>query len=130
MPEQVYGDAGEVISLTGVRPEHLSLDDDQALTDLVDKWLTAVSDLIEAHRNRSFPAEHAGISSIANRAVANLINAARHQREAPVIRVDEWTVQAVEARAMTPELLRELKTYPAKPRFNMTMAGGWAHDER
>lgn len=132
MPENKYGSVDSAIAMTGIRPEHLGLDpgEEQKMKDLLDGWLSEVSDLIERHKNRSFGDQPPpGINSIATRALANLINYARHTREAQVVRVDDWTVNALEAQVLTRDLKRELRAYKGLPRFSGVVAGGWFEDD-
>jgi len=123
-----YSTAEEVMQYTGVKPGDLGLNEEQELKDVLEGWLIQIKDLIDRDRNRDFHKEDGGvppgIDHIAMRVCANVVAQASFRRESTIVQVDDYTIQMVDDRIFTTSIRDDLKRYPRKARFGMTVIGG------
>ncbi len=125
---KVYSSAKDVIQYTGTQPRDLGLETDEDLEELITKWLIQIKDLIDRDRNRDFHKEDGGVppglDHIARRGCANVVAQASFRRESTIVQVDDYTIQMVDDRVFTTSIRDDLKRYPRKARFGMTVIGG------
>lgn len=125
---EFYSTAEEVMQYTGVKPGDLGLSEEQELKDVLEGWLIQIKDLIDRDRNRDFHKEDGGvppgIDHIAMRVCANVVAQASFRRESTIVQVDDYTIQMVDDRVFTTSIRDDLKRYPRKARFGMTVIGG------
>lgn len=125
---EFYSTAEEVMQYTGVKPGDLGLNEEQELKDVLEGWLIQIKDLIDRDRNRDFHKEDGGvppgINHIAMRVCANVVAQASFRRESTIVQVDDYTIQMVDDRIFTTSIRDDLKRYPRKARFGMTVIGG------
>jgi len=136
-----YSSVEDVLALSGIRPVDFDLEDDlgteattrtaeEKLSTLVTGWLISVKSFIDQNRNRDYTQEvidgtmyevPPGINNIALRAAANMAAIALLRRETSVQRVD--IVQRLQGdEIFTDSLRRDLRQFPAKPRFRMAVS--------
>lgn len=125
---EFYSTAEEVMQYTGVKPGDLGLSEEQELKDVLEGWLIQIKDLIDRDRNRDFHKEDGGvppgIDHIAMRVCANVVAQASFRRESTIVQVDDYIIQMVDDRVFTTPIRDDLKRYPRKARFGMTVIGG------
>ncbi len=125
---EFYSSAEDVMQYTGVKPQDLGLDDELKLKEVIEKWLIQIKDIIDRDRNRDFHKEDGGvppgIDHIAMRVCANVVAQASFRRESTIVQVDDYTIQMVDDRVFTTSIRDDLKRYPRKARFGMTVIGG------
>lgn len=125
---EFYSTAEEVMQYTGVKPGDLGLSEEQELKDVLEGWLIQIKDIIDRDRNRDFHKEDGGvppgIDHIAMRVCANVVAQASFRRESTIVQVDDYTIQMVDDRVFTTSIRDDLKRYPRKARFGMTVIGG------
>jgi hypothetical protein len=114
MPD-FYGSAAAVITRTGVKPEDLGLDDDNALETFVDEVLAEVSELFDRSMRTSYLEGDvpAGLNGVANDAASNSVREMVVTRQTPVVRIDDFAVRTIQSRVLTPDILKRLKLYSA-----------------
>lgn len=95
-------------------------------------WLAHAKDLIDQDRGRDYTKEvqdgerdqvPPGIEGIALEMVARMVSWAVHHRTAPVVRIDDWTVDEVRAEILTSDIRARLRRYPFKPRLGLLKTG-------
>lgn len=130
---QFYSTADEVIQYTGVHPQDIGLESYEGLNRVIEGWLVQIKDIIDKDRNRDYHQEveegkrtevPPGINHIAMRVCANVIAQATFRRESTIVQVDDYKVQMVDDRVFTTSIRDDLKRYPRKARFGMTVIGG------
>jgi len=134
MSERFYSSVKDVKDYTGIKPPDIGFKNDDAMTAeekleaFIEARLVEIKDLIDHDRNRDYHAEvesgqrekiPPGIHHIALRIMKNLFAHAVISRSTPIVRVDDFTIRMVEDRVFTPAIKKDLKTYPAKPRFRL-----------
>lgn len=122
-----YSTPQDVINYTGIEPKDLGLETEQELNNLIEKWLKGIKSLIDADRNRDYEREGKvpeGIHLIALRIASHLCSIAILKRDTPIVRLDEFTIQLVEDEIFTTAIQNDLKRFPAKPRFQITVTKG------
>ena len=118
-----YGSAEDVIRLTGIRPGDLNFEGDGAttaeaqLTDWIESRLAEIKVLIDTDRNRDDWEEQGwlpAINSIANRWCAEHIRFAMAHRSSPIVRVDEFQIEAPTDHVPGKGILNDLRRFPRK----------------
>ena len=120
-----YSSAEDVIFYTGVKPSDLWIEDeegeegktaDEKLKEIIESWLIQIADKIHKRQRMNYLDEleevPASVHDIAKRMCANKITSARLKREAPIQRIDDYTVQQVKDFVFTKEIERELNDLP------------------
>ena len=105
----------DVINFHGLKPKHLNLDKDdtQKLAEIVSDWITQSQDLINAYTNRNYTDEtvRPAICNICLRLTSNMVRLAVQNRDSPIIKVNDWTIQSVPSDIFTDDLKEDLKPY-------------------
>ena len=105
----------DVINFHGLKPKHLNLDKDDTskLESIVSGWIEQSQDLINTYTNRNYTDEtvRPSVQNICLRLTANMVNLAIQNRDSPIIKVNDWTVQTVPNDIFTDELKEDLKPF-------------------
>jgi hypothetical protein len=105
----------DVINFHGLKPKHLNLDKDdtQKLAEIVSDWITQSQDLINMYTNRNYTDEtvRPAIQNICLRLTSNMVRLAVQNRDSPIIKVNDWTIQSVPSDIFTDDLKDDLKQY-------------------
>ena len=105
----------EVKAFHGLKPQHLNLDktDVTGLETIVSEWILQAQDLINTYTNRNYTDANVrpAVKNICLRLTANMINLAIQNRDSPIIKVNDWTVQTVPNTIFTDELKDDLKPF-------------------
>ena len=105
----------DVINFHGLKPKHLNLekDDTSKLETIVSGWIEQSQDLINTYTNRNYTDEtvRPSVQNICLRLTANMVNLAIQNRDSPIIKVNDWTVQTVPNDIFTDELKDDLKPF-------------------
>lgn len=120
----VYSSVSAVKQYTGLIYTDLGLDDEAALDTLIEEWLEEAKSLIDGDRNRDYDADGSvpkGIHNIALRIVGNMASVAVMKRQTPVVMNDDFTNNIATDMIFTDSIKRDLRRFPAKPRFRMSL---------
>ena len=120
----VYSSVEAVKQYTGIVYTDLNLDNEAALTAMIEEWLAEAKSLIDYDRNRDYDADGSvpdGIHGIAKRIVGNMASVAVMKRQTPVVMNDDFTNNIATDLVFTESIKRDLRRYPAKPRFRMSL---------
>ena len=105
----------DVINFHGLKPKHLNLDKDDTskLESIVSGWIEQSQDLINTYTNRNYTdtTVRPSVQNICLRLTANMVNLAIQNRDSPIIKVNDWTVQTVPNDIFTDELKEDLKPF-------------------
>ena len=105
----------DVINFHGLKPKHLNLDKDDTskLESIVSGWIEQSQDLINTYTNRNYTdtTVRPSVQNICLRLTANMVNLAIQNRDSPIIKVNDWTVQTVPNDIFTDELKDDLKPF-------------------
>jgi hypothetical protein len=105
----------DVINFHGLKPKHLNLDkDDNAkLNDIVSEWIIQSEDLINRYTNRNYTDDtvRPAIQNVCLRLTSNMVKLAIQNRDSPIIKVNDWTIQTVPTDIFTDDLKDDLKPY-------------------
>ena len=105
----------DVINFHGLKPKHLNLekDDTSKLETIVSGWIEQSQDLINTYTNRNYTdtTVRPSVQNICLRLTANMVNLAIQNRDSPIIKVNDWTVQTVPNDIFTDELKEDLKPF-------------------
>ena len=105
----------DVINFHGLKPKHLNLDkDDNAkLHDIVSEWIIQSEDLINRYTNRNYTDDNVrpAIQNVCLRLTSNMVKLAIQNRDSPIIKVNDWTIQTVPTDIFTDDLKDDLKPY-------------------
>ena len=105
----------DIINFHGLKPKHLNLDKDdtQKLEEIVSDWITQSQDLINMYTNRNYTDENVrpAIKNICLRLTSNMVRLAVQNRDSPIIKVNDWTIQSVPSEIFTDDLKSDLKPY-------------------
>ena len=105
----------DVINFHGLKPKRLNLekDDTSKLETIVSGWIEQSQDLINTYTNRNYTDEtvRPSVQNICLRLTANMVNLAIQNRDSPIIKVNDWTVQTVPNDIFTDELKDDLKPF-------------------
>lgn len=105
----------DVINFHGLKPKHLNLDkDDNAkLHDIVSEWIIQSEDLINRYTNRNYTDDtvRPAIQNVCLRLTSNMVKLAIQNRDSPIIKVNDWTIQTVPTDIFTDDLKDDLKPY-------------------
>jgi hypothetical protein len=117
-----YGDITDVKTISGITAHDLGLEDteggltaEEKLDDLLEKWLISAKDYIDMITDTTFDTEvNPGISNIAERIVLNLIGLSTQRRVSPIIKSNDFNVQLVEDKVISPSIRKDLEAYSRK----------------
>lgn len=105
----------DVINFHGLKPKHLNLDKDDTskLESIVSGWIEQSQDLINMYTNRNYTDEtvRPAIQNICLRLTSNMVRLAIQNRDSPIIKVNDWTIQTVPSDIFTDDLKDDLRPY-------------------
>ena len=105
----------DVINFHGLKPKHLNLDkdDDSKLETIVSGWIEQSQDLINMYTNRNYTDEtvRPAVQNICLRLTSNMVRLAVQNRDSPIIKVNDWTIQTVPSDIFTDDLKEDLKPF-------------------
>jgi hypothetical protein len=105
----------EVIEFQGLKPQHLNLakDDTNKLEEIVAGWIEQSQDLINVYTNRNYTDEtvRPAIQNVCLRLTSNMVRLAIQNRDSPIIKVNDWTIQSVPSDIFTDDLKHDLKPF-------------------
>jgi hypothetical protein len=105
----------EVIEFQGLKPQHLNLakDDTNNLEEIVAGWIEQSQDLINVYTNRNYTDEtvRPAIQNVCLRLTSNMVRLAIQNRDSPIIKVNDWTIQSVPSDIFTDDLKHDLKPF-------------------
>jgi hypothetical protein len=113
-----YGSVATVKQETGIKYTDLKLDSEAALTALMERWMTGITDAIDRFINQVYNRETApaGLIRIAEMAAADLCGIAIQRRDTPIVRVDDFNIKMVESQLLTTARKADLQLYAEKRR--------------
>ena len=105
----------DVINFHGLKPKHLNLDKDDTTTleEIVSGWIEQSQDLINMYTNRNYTdtTVRPAVQNICLRLTSNMVRLAVQNRDSPIIKVNDWTIQSVPSDIFTDDLKQDLKTF-------------------
>ena len=105
----------DIINFHGLKPKHLNLDKDDAgkLEEIVSDWILQSQDLINVYTNRNYTDEtvRPAVKNVCLRLTSNMVKLAVQNRDSPIIKVNDWTIQTVPSDIFTDELRDDLKPF-------------------
>lgn len=117
---------------TGIKPGDLNLDTDEELNATLDEWIEEATDLINEDRGRDYQKEvdsgirdkvPAGIRSITERIVGNMISRAILRRETPIVQNEDFEINMTTDEIFTDSIKSDLARYPMKSSLNIFTVG-------
>ena len=107
-----------VINFHGLKPQHLNIkkddtDADNKLEAIITDWIVQAQDLINVYTNRQYTSETArpAVKNICLRLTSNMVRLAIQNRDSPIIKVNDWTIQSVPSDIFTDDLKEDLKPF-------------------
>lgn len=105
----------QVINFHGLKPMHLNLerDDTEKLDEIVSDWISQSEDLINTYTNRHYTDENVkpAVQNVCLRLTSNMVKLAIQNRDTPIIKVNDWTIQTVPSDIFTDDLKDDLKPF-------------------
>ena len=108
----------DVIAFHGLKPQHLNIkktenDADDKLAAIVTNWIIQSQDLINMYTNRNYTQEtvRPAVQNICLRLTSNMVRLAIQNRDSPIIKVNDWTIQSVPSDIFTDDLKEDLKPF-------------------
>ena len=105
----------DVKAFQGLKPQHLNLakDDDDGLDTIVSDWIIQAQDLINTYTNRHYTDEtvRPAVKNVCLRLTSKMVNLAIQNRDSPIIKVNDWTIQTVPSDIFTDDLKDDLKPF-------------------
>ena len=108
----------QVINFHGLKPQHLNIkkddpDADTKLEEIITDWIVQSQDLINVYTNREYTSSNVrpAIQNICLRLTSNMVKLAIQNRDSPIIKVNDWTIQTVPSDIFTDELRDDLKPF-------------------
>jgi len=105
----------QVINFHGLKPKHLNLekDDTEKLDEIVSDWISQSEDLINTYTNRHYTDENVkpAVQNVCLRLTSNMVKLAIQNRDTPIIKVNDWTIQTVPSDIFTDDLKDDLKPF-------------------
>ncbi len=105
----------DVINFHGLKPKHLNLDKDDTTTleEIVSGWIEQSQDLINMYTNRNYTdtTVRPAVQNICLRLTSNMVRLAVQNRDSPIIKVNDWTIQSVPSDIFTDDLKQDLKPF-------------------
>ena len=108
----------DVIAFHGLKPQHLNInkndkDADDQLAAIVTNWIIQSQDLINMYCNRNYTSStvRPAVQNIALRLTSNMVRLAVQNRDSPIIKVNDWTIQSVPSDIFTDDLKEDLKPF-------------------
>ena len=105
----------DIKAFHGLKPQHLNLDktDNDGLDAIVSDWILQAQDLINTYTNRNYTDEtvRPAVKNICLRITSNMVKLAIQNRDSPIIKVNDWTIQTVPTDIFTDDLKNDLKPF-------------------
>ena len=105
----------DIKAFHGLKPQHLNLDktDNDGLDAIVSDWILQAQDLINTYTNRKYTDEtvRPAVKNICLRITSNMVKLAIQNRDSPIIKVNDWTIQTVPTDIFTDDLKDDLKPF-------------------
>ena len=108
----------DVIAFHGLKPQHLNIkktdnDADDQLEAIVTNWIVQSQDLINMYCNRNYTSTtvRPAVQNICLRLTSNMVRLAIQNRDSPIIKVNDWTIQSVPSDIFTDDLKADLKPF-------------------
>ena len=108
----------DVVKFHGLKPQHLNIkktdnDADDQLEAIVESWIVQSQDLINMYCNRSYTSStvRPAVQNICLRLTSNMVRLAVQNRDSPIIKVNDWTIQSVPSDIFTDDLKQDLKPF-------------------
>ena len=108
----------DVVKFHGLKPQHLNIkktdnDADDQLEAIVESWIVQSQDLINMYCNRSYTSStvRPAIQNICLRLTSNMVRLAVQNRDSPIIKVNDWTIQSVPSDIFTDDLKEDLRPF-------------------
>ncbi|KKN20731.1 hypothetical protein LCGC14_0932510 [marine sediment metagenome] len=111
----MYGSVANVVTMTGLRPSDLKFETTEELNAWLAGRLTEIAILIDKDRNRSDWDEQGwlpAIDMIADRWCAEFVRFIMATRDAPIVKVDDLTVEVPSDSVPGKGVLRDLRRFP------------------
>ena len=107
-------DVDTVIDSFSLKPQTFKLDkeDTTKLEEIIKEYILQSEDLIKQYTNNQFSDETPkAVENICLRLVGNIINFVVQRRDAPIIKVNDWTVKTVSSNVFTNDLKEDLQPF-------------------
>jgi len=105
----------QIINFHGLKPKHLNLDKDDTtqLENIVSEWILQSQDLINHYTNRNYTDDtvRPAIQNICLRLTSNMVKLAIQNRDSPIIKVNDWTIQTVPSNIFDEDLKNDLRPF-------------------
>ena len=108
----------DVVKFHGLKPQHLNIkktdnDADDQLEAIVTNWIVQSQDLINMYCNRDYTSTtvRPAVQNICLRLTSNMVRLAVQNRDSPIIKVNDWTIQSVPSDIFTDDLKQDLKPF-------------------
>ena len=105
----------DIINFHGLKPQHLNFakDDTGKLEEVVAEWILQSQDLINVYTNRNYTDENVrpAVKNVCLRLTSNMVRLAVQNRDSPIIKVNDWTIQTVPSDIFTDDLKHDLKPF-------------------
>ena len=105
----------QIIAFHGLKPQHLNLDktDTNGLEKIVSDWIVQAQDLINVYTNRHYTDEtvRPAVQDVCLRLTSKMVNIAIQNRDSPIIKVNDWTLQTVPNDIFTDGMKEDLKPF-------------------
>ena len=105
----------DIINFHGLKPQHLNFakDDTGKLEEVVAEWILQSQDLINVYTNRNYTDDNVrpAVKNVCLRLTSNMVNLAVQNRDSPIIKVNDWTIQTVPSDIFTDDLKHDLKPF-------------------
>ena len=105
----------DIINFHGLKPQHLNFakDDTGKLEEVVAEWILQSQDLINVYTNRNYTDDNVrpAVRNICLRLTSNMVKLAVQNRDNPIIKVNDWTIQTVPSDIFTDDLKHDLKPF-------------------
>ena len=105
----------DIINFHGLKPQHLNFakDDTGKLEEVVAEWILQSQDLINVYTNRNYTDDtvRPAVKNVCLRLTSNMVRLAVQNRDSPIIKVNDWTIQTVPSDIFTDDLKHDLKPF-------------------
>ena len=105
----------DIINFHGLKPQHLNFakEDTGKLEEVVAEWILQSQDLINVYTNRNYTDDNVrpAVKNVCLRLTSNMVRLAVQNRDSPIIKVNDWTIQTVPSDIFTDDLKHDLKPF-------------------
>lgn len=109
----MYCTVDEVKRITGIKPKHFKIANDEELNTIIETWILQSMSIIDEYCQQTFSKENipGGVSIACVQIVANIITNAESRKNSPLVKVNDWTVTTVPTEIFTKPIKELLKPY-------------------